>query len=56
VFAIEPPVDRQLLLLPTFIGTPHIGGGTREAALAMGRAAIDGIEGGSGSVNLTSNT
>jgi D-3-phosphoglycerate dehydrogenase len=56
VFAIEPPVDRQLLLLPTFIGTPHIGGGTREAALAMGRAAIDGLEGGSGSVNLTSNT
>jgi phosphoglycerate dehydrogenase-like enzyme len=54
VFAIEPPVDRELLLLPTFIGTPHIGGGTREAVLAMGRAAIDGLEGGPASVDLTS--
>ena len=44
VFAVEPPVDRELLLLPTFIGTPHIGGGTREAVLAMGRAALEGLE------------
>ena len=43
VFAIEPPVDRELLLIPTFLGTPHIGGGTREAVLAMGRAAISGL-------------
>ena len=43
VFAIEPPVDRDLLLLPNFIATPHIGGGTREAVLAMGRAAISGL-------------
>jgi D-3-phosphoglycerate dehydrogenase len=55
VFAIEPPVDRELLLLPTFIGTPHIGGGTREAVLAMGRAAIDGILGRPGPMDLTSN-
>jgi D-3-phosphoglycerate dehydrogenase len=54
VFAVEPPVDRDLLTLPTFVGTPHIGGGTREAVLAMGRAAIDGIEGGYGSLDLTS--
>ena len=45
MFAIEPPVDRELLLLPNFIGTPHIGGSTEEAVLAMGRAAIAGLEG-----------
>jgi phosphoglycerate dehydrogenase-like enzyme len=56
VFAIEPPVDRELLLLPGFIGTPHIGGGTREAVLAMGRAAIQGILGGPAAIHLTSNT
>ena len=54
VFAAEPPVDRELLMLPTFVGTPHIGGGTREAVLAMGRAAIAGLEGGYGSLDLTS--
>ncbi len=43
VFAVEPPVDRELLLLPNFVGTPHIGGGTTEAVLAMGRAAIEGL-------------
>ena len=44
VFAIEPDAHPRLLELPTFIGTPHIGAGTREAQLAMGRAAIDGLE------------
>ena len=44
VFAIEPDASPRLLALPTFIGTPHIGGSTREAQLAMGRAAIDGLE------------
>jgi phosphoglycerate dehydrogenase-like enzyme len=43
VFAVEPPIDRELLLLPHFVGTPHIGGGTQEAVLAMGRAAIQGL-------------
>ena len=55
VFAAEPPVDRELLQLPTFIGTPHIGGGTREAVLAMGRAAIAGLAGDLASIDLTSN-
>ena len=44
VFDREPPVDRGLLQLPTFIGTPHIGGGTTEAVLGMGRAAIAGLD------------
>ena len=36
----------RLLALPAFLGTPHIGGSTQEAQLAMGRAAIDGLENG----------
>jgi D-3-phosphoglycerate dehydrogenase len=44
VFNQEPPADRALLELPTFLGTPHIGGSSEEAQLAMGRAAIDGLE------------
>ena len=41
--------------LPNFVGTPHIGGGTAEAALAMGRAAIAGLDGGGDSIDPTSN-
>ena len=44
VFAEEPPVDLELAKLPNFIATPHIGGAAEEAALAMGRAAINGLE------------
>jgi D-3-phosphoglycerate dehydrogenase len=44
VFSEEPPTDRELLLLPNFIGTPHIGAGTSEAVLAMGRAAIESLD------------
>lgn len=44
VFANEPPQDRELLQLPNFLATPHIGGSAEEAILAMGRAAIDGLE------------
>lgn len=44
VFANEPPSDTELLSLPNFLVTPHIGGSSYEAILAMGRAAIDGLD------------
>jgi phosphoglycerate dehydrogenase-like enzyme len=43
VFSSEPPGDHPLLDLDQVIVTPHIGGSTREAVLAMGRAAIEGL-------------
>jgi D-3-phosphoglycerate dehydrogenase len=54
VFASEPPDGSPLVALPNFVGTPHIGGATREAALAMGRAAIAGLTGDEDSIDLTS--
>ncbi len=44
VFGTEPPDDRELLELPNVIVTPHLGGSAEEAILAMGRAAIDGLD------------
>ena len=44
VFQLEPDANPDLLALPAFLGTPHIGGSTAEAQLAMGRAAIAGLE------------
>jgi D-3-phosphoglycerate dehydrogenase len=44
VFAEEPPLDQELLSLPNFLATPHIGGSSQEAMLAMGRAAIEGLD------------
>ena len=44
VFLLEPPQDQELLSLPNFLVTPHIGGSAEEAILAMGRAAIQGLE------------
>jgi phosphoglycerate dehydrogenase-like enzyme len=44
VFEIEPAADTELLSLPNFVGTPHIGGSSSEAVLAMGRAAIAGLD------------
>lgn len=44
VFAHEPPDDLELVKLPHVIATPHIGGSTEEAILAMGHAAIDGLD------------
>jgi D-3-phosphoglycerate dehydrogenase len=53
VFAVEPPADMELQRLANFIGTPHIGGSTEEAVLAMGRAAICGLDGSAESIDLT---
>lgn len=44
VFAVEPPTDRDLIHLESFIATPHLGGSSIEAILAMGRAAIRGLD------------
>jgi phosphoglycerate dehydrogenase-like enzyme len=44
VFASEPHINLELARLPNVIATPHIGGAAEEAILAMGRAAIAGLE------------
>jgi phosphoglycerate dehydrogenase-like enzyme len=44
VFAEEPPADLALLRHPTMLALPHIGGSAEEAVLAMGRAAIAGLD------------
>lgn len=43
VLEIEPPDTCVLATLENAIVTPHIGGSTEEAILAMGRAAIEGL-------------
>jgi phosphoglycerate dehydrogenase-like enzyme len=44
VFSVEPPIDTDFAHLDNVLVTPHIGGSTEEAVLAMGLAAIDGLE------------
>jgi D-3-phosphoglycerate dehydrogenase len=51
VFQNEPPTDTELVLLPNFVGTPHVGASTTEAVLAMGRAAIAGLDDDSLTIN-----
>jgi phosphoglycerate dehydrogenase-like enzyme len=44
VFENEPPKNNKLLDYDDVFVTPHIGGSTEEAVLAMGLAAIEGLE------------
>lgn len=44
VFETEPPIDNEFALIDNVLITPHIGGSTEEAILAMGMAAIDGLK------------
>ena len=44
VLEVEPPIDKELLTMDNVLITPHIGGSTEEAILAMGVAAIDGLD------------
>ncbi len=44
VFDEEPPGDLEFLALPNLMVSPHIGGNAREAVLAMGEAAIQGLQ------------
>ena len=44
VFEIEPPIDIDFVNMENVLVTPHIGGSTEEAILAMGMAAIEGLE------------
>jgi phosphoglycerate dehydrogenase-like enzyme len=44
VYEQEPPTDTELLQLPNFFCTPHIGGNADEAVMAMGMSAIGHIK------------
>jgi phosphoglycerate dehydrogenase-like enzyme len=44
VFSEEPARDQELITHPSFFCTPHMGGSSEEAVLAMGRAAIAGLK------------
>jgi phosphoglycerate dehydrogenase-like enzyme len=44
VFEREPLVDKELYSLDNFIGTAHTAGNSQEAVLAMGEAAIRGLQ------------
>jgi D-3-phosphoglycerate dehydrogenase len=44
VFASEPPSNADLLRLPNFLGTPHMASSTEQGIIAMGQAAIYGLD------------
>lgn len=52
VYSSEPPDDIELLSLPNLICTPHIGGNSAEAVLAMGRSAIAHLQNFIGNVKI----
>jgi phosphoglycerate dehydrogenase-like enzyme len=41
VYNPEPPIDQELLSLPNLICTPHTGGNSHEAVVAMGLSALN---------------
>lgn len=41
VYEQEPPLNIDLMSLPNLVCTPHIGGGSKEAVLAMGESALN---------------
>jgi phosphoglycerate dehydrogenase-like enzyme len=43
-YVSEPPEDKELLSFPNLITTPHIGGNSEEAILAMGKSAISHLK------------
>jgi len=43
VFEVEPQLDTSLINHPNIFPTPHIGGNSREAVMAMGRASIENL-------------
>ena len=55
VFAIEPPTSQEFALMDNVIVTPHIGGSTEEAILAMGFAAIEGLDNSKDPLSFLSN-
>ena len=44
VFEIEPLIEDDFSAFGNVLLTPHMGGSTEEAILAMGRAAIKGLD------------
>lgn len=44
VFNVEPPDNTEFSQLENVLITPHIGGSTEEAIVAMGEAAIKGLD------------
>jgi D-3-phosphoglycerate dehydrogenase len=44
VFEVEPPFENELLSCSKVFSTAHIGGSAEEAIIAMGIAAIDGLD------------
>lgn len=44
VFEVEPPRQTRLIRHPKMFATQHLGGSAYEAILAMGRAAIQGLD------------